>query len=657
MTFLFNLLRRNDRPLRVLTIIMASGLFVLLAGLWLVQIAFATKFENNLKRQSFRTVAIPPVRGRILDRSGRPLAENRPRYDVSLYLEELQRQFDDTYSGMARDYEQRHPELAKAGKRLSLKGPVRHELQLAADCAVVGGINARVRQALDAPEVFDTNKFLKHYKQYPYVPYPILPDLAPRQVAIFAEQFSGAPWMDLETQPVRYYPYGSLAAHLLGFVQRKDADTSFRYSLPDYEGRSGMEKMFDDDLRGQTGVKSVLVNNLSYRQREEVDSPSEPGSDIYLTIDLTLQRAAEAALNSTVPNARAAVVVMDVNNGDILAMASSPTFDPNEFITGAPANEWARLSDPDMAPQLNRVLGGSFAPGSTFKIVTSIALLESGLDPHEVFDSPGEYRVSGYHVIGDTAPPGRYDFDKAFYKSCNTYFINYGVKVGLRKLLEVAKRFHLGEKTRLGPQEVSGYVPAPGEMAQARLQHSLPDVCIGQEITVTPLQMTCLTAAIANGGKLFWPRVVDKVRIAGSDTFEELAPAGRLRDHVQINPEHLALIRHAMVEDTEAIDPLLGDGSAYRAFHDRANGAPLDNFRVAGKTGSAEVKGPEHAPYKTTWFVSYGPYESPRYAVVVMVDHGSFGGTSCAPAAARIYSAIVKMEQNQERAKGIMAAF
>lgn len=651
MMFIFNLLKRNDRPLGILAFIIGAGLFVLLAGLWFVQIAFASHYQDNLKRQSFRAVAIPAVRGLILDRNGQALAENRPRYNAVVYLEDLQRQFDMTYDGLAADYKERLPASVRRMRHFALAPSIRQRLELNADCDVVQSISARVKSALGAPETFDTNKFLRHRDEYPYVPYQILPDLAPRQVAIFEEQFSGQSSLELETQPIRFYPYGSLAAHLLGFVQRKDPEASFRYSLPTYVGRSGLEKMFDDELCGQTGVKSVLVNNLSYRQSEEIDSPAEPGNDLYLTIDLDVQRAAEAALaKAPVQHCRGAVIVMDVRNGDVLAIASSPTFDPNEYITGVSPEERARLFDPILSPQLNRAIGGAFAPGSTFKIVTAIACLENGLDPNEVFDSPGEYRVPGYHhVIGDTAGPGKFDFKRAFYKSSNTYFINYGMKAGLRHILEVAKRFHLGEKTDMGPQEIAGFVPAPGEMAQAELYHSLPDVCIGQEITVTPTQMACLTAAVANGGTLFWPRVVDKLRDIDTDTFEPLVPQGRVRDTVKINPAHLNIIREAMAMDTQANDPSLGkggEGTAYLAFHNSHTGQPiLGDFHVAGKTGSAEVKGPDHRPYKTTWFVSYGPYESPRYAVVVMVDHGDFGGTTCAPVACAIYKALIKMEQ------------
>ena len=174
-------------------------------------------------------------------------------------------------------------------------------------------------------------------------------------------------------------------------------------------------------------------------------------------------------------------------------------------------------------------------------------------------------------------------------------------------------------------------------------ERSTPDVCIGQEITVSPLQMAVMTAAIANGGTLFWPRLVRGAVSPDTGDQREITPAGRVRDRVALNPRHLDIIRQAMLADTEHGAP--GDlGTAYLAFHE--NGAPiLGDFHVAGKTGTAEVERSNRTKYHDTWFVSYGPYENPRYAVVVMVDHGAFGGDSCAPVACKIYQALIKSER------------
>jgi penicillin-binding protein 2 len=656
--FLFDILKRDDRRLRPVAITVAAGMLILLAGLWFVQIVCAKRFQTNLIRQSFRTVLIPAIRGKILDCNGKVLAEDQPRYNAILYLEDLQDQFDAQYRRLSRIYANEHREAITNGGKLNLSSAVRRSLQLAADCDVVSNITYRVSTSLEEPRILNTNGFFRHYRDYPYVPFQIVPDLAPRQVAIFAEQLSGQPALELETQPVRVYPHGSLAANLLGYVQRRDDDQGgeISFTMPDYVGVSGVERVYDEELRGQAGVKSVLVNNLNYRQREEVEAPNEPGDDVFLTLDLDLQRATETALASAQRETRGAAVVMDPRNGDILAIASAPAFDPNEFVPGhhpiAPA-EAARLIDKRLTPQLNRAVSGAYPPGSTFKIITAIACLESGLDPEEVFDSPGEYQASpAARPIADTAGAGKFNFQRAFYRSSNTYFIHNGMKAGLAKILEVARRFHLGERTGISTrQELNpGNVPLPQDAGHSLPLSSTADVCIGQEITATPLQMACVVSAIANGGTLYCPRVVSQDCSPDTGQIEPLVQKGRIRDRVQINPRHLDLIRQAMLADTEhradGTSKAEGAGTAYEWFHHDGGTPYLGSFRVAGKTGTAEVKSAGSNYRRITWFDSYGPFEDPRYVVVVMVEDGSFGGPTCAPVARRIYEAILKREQS-----------
>jgi penicillin-binding protein 2 len=654
--FVFDILKRDGRRLQPIAVIVGTGMLILLAGLWFVQIVFAQRFETNLIRQSFRTVRIPAIRGKILDRNGKVLAEDEPRYNAILYLEDLQDQFDAQYRQLTRLYTNGHPEAITSKGRLNLAAGVRRRLQLEADCDVVSNITYRVSTRLDEPRMLNTNGFIRHYNDYPYVPFQIVPNLSPSQVAIFSEQLSAQPALELETQPLRIYPNGALMAHLLGYVQRRDMadDSEISFTMPDYQGRSGVERAYDEELRGQAGLKSVLVNNLNYRQRENIEAPNEPGDDVYLTIDLGLQRAVEKALAGAQSQTRGAAVVMDPRNGDILAIASAPTFDPNEFVPGHPSYspaEAERLADTKFTPEVNRAISGAYPPGSTFKIITGIACLESGLDPDEVFDSPGEYHASATHVIGDTAGAGKFNFERAFYRSSNTYFIHYGMMAGLRKILEVARRFHLGEKTRIstGQEPTAGDMPMPETVGISLALSSTPDVCIGQEVTATPLQMACMLCVIANGGTLYWPRVVNCDRSHDTGEFQTLVAPGRVHDHVAINPRHLEIIRRAMLDDTEhsADGPTKaeGPGSAYAAFHHYGRSPDLGNFRVAGKTGTAEVKSVGSKYKRITWFDSYAPYEDPRYVVVVMVEDGSFGGTTCAPVAEKIYEAILKRER------------
>jgi penicillin-binding protein 2 len=643
--FVFDILRTKDHRLRAVALTVATGMVVLLGGLWFVQIVWASRFQTNLKKQSFRNVRIPAIRGKILDRHGAVLADNRPRYNAILYLEDLQSRFAEEYGWLSKAYGRQHPEVINRKGRLSLAPGTSRALQLEAYCDVVSNITSYVSTSLLEPRFLNTNAFIRHYNNYPYVPFEIVPNLAPRQVAIFAEQLSGQPDIELETQPVRHYPGGAVAAHVLGYVQRENFDSEeISFTLPDYEGKTGVEGKFNEELRGQAGMKSVLVNSQNYRQSEDIVSSNAPGENIYLTIDLPVQQAAEKALAGAQANVRGAVVVMDVRNGDILAMASAPSYDPNNYATGLTPEQALALNDPKNKPQLDRALAGAYPPGSTFKIITGLACLENGLDPNEEFNSPGEYRANDHsRPIKDTAGPGLFNFERAFFRSSNTYFINYGKEAGLAKILSVARRFHLGEKTDfpIGPEVAGNIAHAALDMPAS----STPDVCIGQEVTTTPIQMACLISAIANGGRIFWPRLASYSYSPETDNKQELFPPGRLRDTVQINPRYLEIIRHAMLADTEhPADSTTREGGAYPAFHYSGGAPKLPNFHVAGKTGTAEVKSAAGVMPKITWFDSYGPYENPRYAVIVLVEGGGSGGGTCAPVAEKIYEALIKAE-------------
>jgi penicillin-binding protein 2 len=647
-----NIFKEEGAKLHVITGVMALGMFVLLSGLWFVQIVRAKQFETDLKKQSIRHVRTPAIRGRILDRNGVVLAQDKPRYSAILYLEDLRRQFDHQYSSLRAAYTNAHPESVNNKGKVSLPAGVKRQLQMQADCDVVSNITWRVSCSLGTPRLLNDKVFIRHYHEHPYVPFPIVPGLDDRQVAVLSEQWLGQPAVEMETRPVRDYPRKSLAANLLGYVRHRDAaeDEAFSFDMPDDQGVSGVEYVYDSQLRGRPGDESVLINNLNYRQRVEVETPNQPGEDVYLTIDATLQHVAEVELArapALKPIVRGAVIVMDPRNGDILALASAPTFDPDVYEQDHMSKEdAARLNDATCKPQFNRAVTGAYPPGSTFKIITAIACLETGLDPDEVYDSPGVYQAPHSRPIRDTAGPGLFNFEQAFYRSSNTYFIVKG-KDRLRKILEVAKRFHLGEKTGISThQEVAGDVPGP-EMAGPNLGMSAADICIGQEITASPLQCAGMICAIANGGTLYVPRVVNAARSPDTGEVRELVAPGQVRDRVRINPRDLAIIQHAMLQDTEhppGDGP--GPGTAYKEFHYDGGAPKLGNFRVAGKTGTAEVKSPGSAFNRVTWFDSYAPFEAPRYVVIVMVEDGSFGGPTCAPVAEKIYEAILKREQS-----------
>jgi penicillin-binding protein 2 len=674
----FDQLKKNDPQLRLLTVAVLAGLGVLLAGLWWIQIVSTQDYQLNLETQASRTVRIPAVRGKILDRYNQPLAETAPSYDVGLYIDDLRDEFKSEYTLL-------HPKKLVTNSppfwnfwnrsRTVRTVPTKlgksevDTLTWRARYVVASNVVQQVSRRLQQPIQVDFNDFARHYQTRLALPYPLLTNLSPNLVARFEEQSTSPDGVDLEIQSARYYPFQTTAAHLLGHVLRDDSsaegeESYFTYRLPDYRGEKGVgiECAYDAYLRGYAGVKSVIVNNQGYRQSETVWEAAEPGSNVVLTIDLELQKAVEDALQHGPDgeHTRGAVVVMDVNTGDILAMASSPTFNPNYYVTRFPPGEYQRMQDDDA--EKNRATQENYRPGSIFKPIIALACLENGMDPkakYTVEPNPRDpfhgyiHTARGFTINKeDTAPPGEYDFKKALIYSSNSYFIYNGLAPGnLQKIVELGRRFHLGQRIGINTrQEVSGTFPDQMKINSDWSVAATANLCIGQGfIDVTPLQMVVVASALANGGKVLWPRLVDSIRPQDPLPGEQILrfPKGQVRDYVGVRPSTIRTLQEAMLDDTES-----PGGTAYEAF----KGSPVNTeLRVCGKTGTAQNI---HNGTKdlTTWFLSFAPYEHPHYAVVVMVEmglHGSGGGT-CAPIARKVYEAILKSQQTPApRSEGI----
>jgi penicillin-binding protein 2 len=658
-------LKKNEPQLRFLTLVMLAGLGILLAGLWWVQIVSARDYQANLEIQSVRSIRFPAVRGRILDRTGVVLAENRPVYQVNLYLDELRRQFDKAYAAAAvraknQLAQQMHEAERKLGRKLSskerkqylLSPALRNSIRQQTRYAVASNVVRLVSQRLQQPITLDFTNFQRHYERRLALPFPVLTNISPTQIAQFEEQLTSSLGLDLEIQSLRVYPAQTAAAHLLGYLQRDDSSMEgegafFWYRLPDYRGKIGIEFGFDSHLHGRAGEKSVLVNNLGYRQAENIWSPTEPGRNVILTIDLHVQQVAEQALQSAPVEGppRGAAVVMDVRTGDILALASAPTFNPNAFIPSLSLAEYQRLSDPRLKPEFNRATQENYAPGSIFKTIVGLACLETGLDHRTMIYNPGHIYV-GRRLIHDLAPPGYYDFRRAIMFSSNTYFITNGMKAGVDAIIKLAQRLHLGERMGLPTrQETSGILPGLKRVHSGWSRSDTASLCIGQgEIAVTPLQMAVMTAALGNGGKVLWPRLVDRIEPQDPTVGEAptLFPSSRVRDHLGVSPDHLQILREAMRDEVEDA------GTGARAV--------VPGLRICGKTGTAQVANERNQVVDwITWFISFAPYEDPRYAVVVMVESGSSGGSTCAPIAAKIYEAILESERMNANKPGSLA--
>ena len=682
--FVFDQLRSREIPIRVMTVFILCCMFLLVASLWRLQVASGNDFRERQQNQSIRAVRLPATRGHILDRHQQPLAKNRLQFDVHMYIDELRPLFYTHYMGL------KNGRLLRRAAQLELEKEARYQ--------VVSNLTMQVSLRLGQPLVLNKEKFHTHYYKRRYTPMTVMKDLSHVQVAQFVEQIHSIPGVDLSVNPVRTYPNGAMAFHTLGYLRRDDDPDSgsempfhFRYRLRDYIGVDGLEGVYDSLLRGEAGAKSIRVNNISYRTSEEVWAWPESGYDITLSLDRDIQLAAEAALQANGPETRGAVVVMEPYTGDLLALVSLPGFDSNKFISGFSREEITRLNDETLNRWLNRATGSggvAYPPGSIFKLISAVAYLQEGLlNAEDQVKNPGFFRNQSLYPnysLDDTAPAGDYDFIKAFKRSSNTYFVHYALtpdgqtdqwRQGKRVLLYWGNRFRLGQKTltnlagglpspiREGP----GYFPTRDSKFKKKNQFGnrirwapgdVANLCIGQgEITVTPLQMAVMTSAVANGGKVLQPRLVTRVdsRQAFGQAQNQAIPDGIVLDDLNLKQKTVELMHDAMLADVDDPD---GSGRAAR----------VPGLAIYGKTGTAQIMVPTgkfHLQtgvrlFRTdliTWFVSFAPIDSdkPSHVVVVMVESGQSGGSTCAPIAASIYRAIRDLEREQKKGEPRLA--
>ena len=566
--------------LLLLRLLLLLACLVFVGRLAFLQLLHGDELRKDSERNRHRWVRIAAPRGLILDRKQRVLAANVPGHVAWLVPSEVPRKGWD--------------ELAT---RLTDVGifPDR-------DSAVVA-----LDEARHAPS---------------YLPVRLLSGLDIATISRIEEQQAFFPGVFLRDEPLRSYPEGTRAAHLLGYLREINSEEMLArreqgYHNGDSIGKAGLERALEDELRGVEGGQQVDVDVHGRVQRVLQDVAPQPGQSVTLTLDMDLQRAAEDALNGH----RGAVVALDPRNGDILALASAPAFDLNH-MTGRISTETMKwLRGPD-TPELNRATAGQYPPGSVFKIVTAAAVLEKKLiQPNEFFFCDGSY-----HGIGCSKRSGHgsLTFTEAMAQSCNVAFMKMAERVGIMGLAHMARRFGLGQATRVLPEsetvgkttksgllpEADGVVPDP---QWERTKHHRPwefgetlQVGIGQSsLAITPLQGARIIAAIANGGQLIHPRLVQRIG--------EYAVPGEAPDDIGLSADTVQRI-------AEGLRAVVAEGTAKK----------LDpELHIAGKTGTAQNPGGEdHA-----WFVGYAPREDPKIAVAVLIEHGGHGGAVAAPIA------------------------
>lgn len=637
---------RRDRPIIQLPSIplrvaIVAGVAVVLFGviffrLWFLQILSSESFIAQANDNRLRSVKLEAPRGSIQDRNGKVIVQNRAGLAVGIRLM-------DVPSG----------ELSAITKRLAVELKVPEK---------------RIRKKLEASTGVTFAQLEEQSGSAGIDLVVIKEDVDRKVVSYLLEHKPSFPGVEVRRTYLRDYPQGELAAHLLGYVREISGEQleekHFKgYSAGDTVGQAGLEWTYDRWLRGKDGVAKVEVDAMGQpKSRTAVPGGRlpQPGNSLVTTIDAKVQKATEGALRSAISLARssgsyeangAAAVVLDARNGEVVAMASYPTYDPDIWVGGISAKDFKKLNSKSTNyPQLNRAIQAARAPGSTYKAVTAVTALEEGIiGPGTGFYCEGSYKIpidTGETLFScwQKSGHGTLNLIGAITQSCDVYFYNVGYRIYARPgspLAVWSGRLGLGKTTGIDiPGEVKGRVPTP-EWRQSYFKsaidklwtpgHSI-NMAIGQgDLEVTPLQLGVAYAAIANGGTIVKPHLGRKVVDVQGKVVRDLNPG--TSGKVDISQATLNTVRHGLREAASA-----STGTSAAVFA----GYPV---AVAGKTGTAEVWDSSRSGYVDyAWYASYAPYNNPKYVTVVMVEKGGHGGSVAAPATRLIYDAIYNIK-------------
>ena len=582
-------LRQTDRFFTPRIYLLAGAMIIafLVLGifLWRLQVAKVLQFENRQQIQSLRRVRLPGIRGKIYDRNGLCVADNRPLYSIALFLEDVRR-----------------------------AGPWSRTIDRAMETV------DRVSKVTGLTPVINRDSVWKHIRLRLPLPLVLWNDVGPVQIARLAERGYDIPGVDIYTQATRSYPYSPYTSHLLGYVGRADADAmkgeeNYSYYLPEMTGRAGLEKLFDPFLRGEAGGMLVQIDVTGYRHGELAHRAPKTGGDLRLTLDMEVQLLAHKALGTH----RGAVVVLDPNNGDVLAMLSAPSFDANGFVPYINMADWKALSEDRNKPLLNRAVAGVYPPGSIFKPLVGLAATTVNPNAaHTVYDSPSVFHIGSrtVHTMGH----GEVDMRDALKFSANVYFFKTALACGPEPVIQQALAAGLGQKTGVEVEfERGGTIPDKKWQEDNKTGWSDGDTCnlaIGQGyVAVTPIQMAMVTATIANGGYLYRPRMVQAYRAPGTIDYI-LNPVQRI-GKMDWSEAALAVVHNGMHDVI-----MTKDGTGRRAA--------VEGFNFAGKTGTAEY-GIKGEGSKHTWMIAFAPFDNPQYAVAMLVEDGDSGGQTVGP--------------------------
>lgn len=621
----------------------ASLIAVCLAGLvfqlWRVQIEEGPHYRALVASEGGGEVRVrlPPVRGTIRDRNGLILAGNQAACDIEFDLPE-----------MVRSYRERHGRVPT----LQYRGVVHQMEKVMTEPDIVQIVNEDVvprLHALGLPTDYDSKELELHFRTDAEVPFVFARNVGFATMAEMDEHGLGLSGARVAKRPVRRYPFGALAAHVLGYVgePQKISDLpdaqDFQFYEANVKGRAQIEEAMDKDLRGTPGTRLMERNLKGVIDREMGVTPPQAGDSVYLTLDAGIQFITEQALRAV---GRAGAVVVDPNTGDILAMASVPSFDPNSFIPSIPDAAWRQLIDDPAAPLVNRALA-AFPPGSTFKAVTSLAGATRGLANRTFTCTGGVTYGNHYFKCWKASGHGTLHLSDAIKVSCNAFFYQYGNAAGIDAIDAVGSLLGLGQAPDLGLNgEDAGILPGPEWLRMHSPRERWSDaqtanVSIGQGYDlVSPLQLAMVYASIANGGTVYYPRLVDRVASADGSPLDEPPP------EAPVGPRVRARLADAGISSADLDLVRTGLWKVVNEDGGTARKARLPGGIVAGKTGTAQAQ--LHGKQDTiAWFVGFAPYDHPRYVVCVMVQGGKHGGSVAAPIVARILAQTLAMDEGE----------
>ncbi|MBA2586957.1 MAG: penicillin-binding protein 2, partial [Chthoniobacterales bacterium] len=625
--------------LQALAFLMLLGLGSIAARLWWVQVAHGEAWTARIRGSSEVTVRLPSIRGEIRDRNGVSLVQNRASYEVDFYLPE-----------MVKGYRQRVGQPPVTEYRGTINGMPKDLKEPDIVKIVNDGVVPRLDD-LDLARDYNAGQLQKHYRTNTEVPFSYIKDIDFPTMAKFSEHDVGLPGVDIAIKPVRSYVYGALASHLLGYVgapndTNKEDAKKYTFYQGDVEGKSDVEKTMDEYLKGKPGVRYLRRNAKGVIEGVLREDAPKQGANVYVTLDARIQSIAEEAIRAV---GRGAAVVVDPNNGNILAMASVPSFDPNTFIPSIKAKDWAALQKDEANPLINRAVS-AFPPGSTFKIVTSLAGLRKRMAGAHFNCSGGvSYGDHYFHcwIAEKGGAHGTLGLTDAIKVSCDSFFYQYGNAAGIESIDATGDMMGLGKQASLPiTSEQPGVLPGPEWMQihyprERWSQAYTANVSIGQGyVLASPLQMAMAYATVANGGVSYYPRLVDKVlNQDGSPLLNDKGQAVSLTPRVHADlrrdftSDQIELVRRGL---WNVVNEEGGTGGKAR----------IPGVQVAGKTGTAQAM-TNGKKDTIAWFCSFAPFDNPKYAIAVMVQGGEHGGSVAAPIATRILERTLAMDEGK----------